>query len=45
MKIDKLRSEQPLNMGTSFDTISAAGANGAIIHYRPEQGRDQKATK
>ena len=35
MEMDRLRSEQPLNQGTSFDTISGAGANGAVIHYRP----------
>jgi Xaa-Pro aminopeptidase len=26
---------QPLNKGLSFDTISAGGPNGAIVHYRP----------
>lgn len=35
MEMDKLRAQQPLNMGTSFDTISGGGANGAIIHYKP----------
>ena len=24
-------------MGLSFDTISATGANGAVIHYKPEK--------
>jgi Xaa-Pro aminopeptidase len=24
-------------MGPSFDTISSSGANGAIIHYKPEK--------
>ncbi len=34
-KMDSLRRQQPLNRGLSFDTISAGGPNGAIIHYRP----------
>ncbi|XP_052194624.1 aminopeptidase P2 isoform X11 [Diospyros lotus] len=36
---DKLlgfRSKQAGFLDTSFDTISASGANGAIIHYKPE---------
>ncbi|XAR52596.1 Xaa-Pro aminopeptidase [Bertholletia excelsa] len=36
---DKLlgfRSKQDGFVDTSFDTISASGANGAIIHYKPE---------
>lgn len=39
--VDKLlefRSKQDGFIGTSFDTISASGANGAIIHYKPERG-------
>ncbi|KAG8190217.1 hypothetical protein JTE90_011938 [Oedothorax gibbosus] len=30
------RREQKLNQGQSFDTISASGSNGAIIHYHPQ---------
>uniref|UniRef100_A0A1D1XFI7 Putative Xaa-Pro aminopeptidase P n=1 Tax=Anthurium amnicola TaxID=1678845 RepID=A0A1D1XFI7_9ARAE len=31
----EFRSKQTGFIGTSFDTISASGANGAIIHYKP----------
>ncbi|MQM19258.1 hypothetical protein Taro_052259 [Colocasia esculenta] len=37
--VDRLlefRSKQTGFIGTSFDTISGSGANGAIIHYKPE---------
>jgi Xaa-Pro aminopeptidase len=30
-------STQDLFVGLSFDTISATGPNGAIIHYKPEK--------
>ncbi len=38
-KLESLRAETALQMGSrleelSFDTISGAGANGAIVHYR-----------
>ena len=36
--LEKLRSELDLFQGLSFDTISSTGANGAIIHYKPEHG-------
>ncbi|MQL95792.1 hypothetical protein Taro_028464, partial [Colocasia esculenta] len=32
----EFRSKQIGFIGTSFDTISGSGANGAIIHYKPE---------
>ena len=32
-KLQKLRSEQPLYKGISFDTIAGYGAHGAIVHY------------
>ncbi|KAL8540826.1 hypothetical protein ACS0TY_002157 [Phlomoides rotata] len=35
-KLLEFRSEQDGFVGTSFDTISASGANGAVIHYTPE---------
>lgn len=35
MMIDDMRKEIPGNRGLSFDTISAYGANGAIVHYSP----------
>lgn len=30
-------SKQDLFVGLSFDTISATGPNGAVIHYKPEK--------
>lgn len=30
------------NKGLSFDTISASGPNGAIIHYRPTLANSAK---
>ncbi|GAA0150319.1 protease [Lithospermum erythrorhizon] len=35
-KLLEFRSKQEGFLDTSFDTISASGANGAIIHYKPE---------
>ncbi|KAL2231173.1 probable Xaa-Pro aminopeptidase P [Sesamum indicum] len=35
-KLLEFRSRQDGFIGTSFDTISGSGANGAIIHYKPE---------
>ncbi|KAL1831946.1 hypothetical protein ACET3Z_001597 [Daucus carota] len=35
-KLLEFRSKQAGFVGTSFDTISGSGANGAIIHYKPE---------
>lgn len=35
-KLLEFRSKQDGFLDTSFDTISGSGANGAIIHYRPE---------
>lgn len=32
-KLTKLRSEQPLYRGLSFDTIAGYGPHGAIVHY------------
>lgn len=34
--LDKMRCEIKENMGLSFETISAYGSNGAIVHYSPE---------
>ena len=31
-------SKTDLFVGLSFDTISATGPNGAVIHYKPEKG-------
>ena len=33
-RLEQRRSEQLLFKGTSFQTISAYGAHGAIIHYK-----------
>ncbi|CAG8436472.1 1621_t:CDS:10 [Funneliformis caledonium] len=35
-RLEKFRGEQEDFVGLSFDTISASGPNGAIIHYKPE---------
>jgi Xaa-Pro aminopeptidase len=37
----KLRSQQTLFKGVSFETISASGPNGAIVHYRACQESDR----
>lgn len=34
-KLFEFRSQEENFVGLSFDTISACGANGAIIHYKP----------
>ena len=38
-KVEAFRAEGggDLWMGPSFDTISSIGANGAVIHYKPEK--------
>lgn len=36
-KLKELRALQPLNIGTSFDTIAAYKANAAMMHYKPEE--------
>lgn len=36
-QFQKFRSQWPDYAGLSFDTISAAGSNGAIVHYKPTQ--------
>ncbi|KAI9568021.1 Creatinase/aminopeptidase [Boletus coccyginus] len=35
-KLEEFRSELDLFRGLSFDTISSAGPNAAIIHYKPD---------
>ena len=37
-------SQYPNFKGVSFDTISAVGPHGAIIHYRPEPETDSQIT-
>lgn len=39
-KLEKLRAEQPLFRGISFDTISAYQHHGAIVHYEPTPETD-----
>jgi len=36
-KVEAYRAENELYNGPSFDTISSIGANGAVIHYKPEK--------
>lgn len=40
--LDHLRSEQEGNLGVSFDTISAYGANAAMCHYKAVAESDTK---
>ncbi|KAI8374722.1 peptidase M24, structural domain-containing protein [Radiomyces spectabilis] len=37
-RLEQFRAAQKDFVGLSFDTISSTGANGAIIHYKPEKG-------
>ena len=37
-KAELLRSKHDKFVSLSFDTISSSGANGAVIHYKPEKG-------
>jgi Xaa-Pro aminopeptidase len=40
--LDALRGEEPLFRDVSFPTISGAGPNGAIVHYRPTPRTDRR---
>jgi Xaa-Pro aminopeptidase len=40
-RLDALRAEQPLFKEPSFPTISGAGPNGAIVHYRATPATDR----
>ena len=42
LELKKLRQQQPLNKGLSFPSISAYGANGAVIHYKPNNQTNTK---
>jgi Xaa-Pro aminopeptidase len=35
--VEEFRKKDPLFKGLSFKSISSIGANGAIIHYKPEK--------
>lgn len=37
-KLEEIRSKHKDFVGLSFDTISATGANAAVIHYKPDRG-------
>lgn len=43
-QLEDFRSQQKDYMGLSFATISAAGPNGAIIHYEPEEKTAREVT-
>ena len=36
--MDTYRTVGQHHRGPSFDTISSIGPNGAVIHYKPEEG-------
>lgn len=44
-RLAALRSENERYRGPSFPTISAAGANGAIVHYRVSSSSDRLLTR
>jgi Xaa-Pro aminopeptidase len=43
-RLEQERARDPLYRGPSFETISAHGPNGAVIHYRAMPGRDRPLT-
>ncbi|GAN53395.1 aminopeptidase P family protein [Tanticharoenia sakaeratensis] len=40
-KLNAFRAQSPRYLGESFEAISGAGPNGAVIHYRAAEGRDR----
>jgi Xaa-Pro aminopeptidase len=40
-KLNAFRAQSPQYLGESFEAISGAGPNGAVIHYRAAEGRDR----
>lgn len=40
-KLAEFRATDPLYQGPSFDTISGAGPNGAIVHYRVDKASNR----
>ncbi|MGN6488668.1 MAG: aminopeptidase P family protein [Devosia sp.] len=40
--LESFRREDPNCIDASFDTISGAGPNGAIVHYRVDEGTNRK---
>ena len=45
MKLEDCRRESGQLKDISFDTISAAGPNGAIVHYRPTTKGEARRSK
>lgn len=45
MEMDQRRMKQKHSKGLSFDTISAGGANAAIVHYTPKNNPDTIMTR
>lgn len=43
-RLEAFRAEQADFVGLSFDTISSAGPNAAIIHYKPEESTCARVT-
>ncbi|XP_013414158.1 xaa-Pro aminopeptidase 1 isoform X2 [Lingula anatina] len=43
-KLEEYRRMQQYNMGLSFNTISAVGSNGAVIHYSPAPSTNKNLT-
>ena len=39
-KIEEIRNTHPAYIGESFAAIVGYGANGAIVHYSPQRGKD-----
>lgn len=44
-KLYEYREEVPLFRGDSFETISGAGSNGAIVHYNVKEAKPKKIAK
>eukprot|EP00461_Guttulinopsis_vulgaris_P000542 UN00542 len=38
-KLEDFRKQHPTYLYPSFDTISSIGANGAIVHYKPDENK------
>ncbi|KAJ3382775.1 hypothetical protein HDU84_004056 [Entophlyctis sp. JEL0112] len=44
-KLESIRAKNQYFAGLSFDTISASGPNGAIVHYKPEPPTARRLTQ
>jgi Xaa-Pro aminopeptidase len=38
-EVERFRSMHATYLGPSFETISAYGSNGAVVHYKPQHGK------